>query len=92
MLLLVQISLTEYILESKTIGDVSNNPKCAVRPVVVVKKEYILCNNSKPKTTTTKPENVETGVEDYYLPLGIVMGVSILGYLVLRKKNVFSKL
>ena len=79
-------------LESKTIGDVNNNPKCAVRPVVVVKKEYILCNNSKPKTTATKPENVETGVEDYYLPLGIVMGVSILGYLVLRKKNVFSKL
>lgn len=79
-------------LEGLEIGDVTNNPKCAVRPVVVVKKEYILCNNSKPTTTTTKPENVDTGVNDYYLPLGIVMGVSILGYLVLRKKSVFNKL
>ncbi|MDO4375746.1 MAG: hypothetical protein Q4C33_01055 [bacterium] len=79
-------------LEGKEIGGVSNNPKCAVRPVVVVKKEYILCNNSKPKPTTTKAPQVDTGVEDYYLPLGIVMGASVLGYLVLRKKDVFSKL
>lgn len=79
-------------LESKTIGEVSGNPKCAVRPVVVVKKEYILCNNSKPTTTTTKAPQVDTGVEDYYLPLGLVMGASILGYLILRKKNVFDRI
>ena len=53
-------------------------------------------NNNNNSNNTNTPNNNEespnTGVEDYYLPLGIVMGVSILGYLVLRKKNVFSKL
>lgn len=76
-------------LVSKSIGDPTNNPKCAVRPVIVVKKEYIICNNSK--TTTKKPEqNVDTGVEDYFLPLGLITLITACGYFVVHSKNLFK--
>lgn len=73
-------------LVAKNINVISNGPKCAIRPVIIVKKEYILCNNSKPSTP------VPTGVEDYYLSLGGILLITAAGVIVLRRKNLFAKI
>ena len=67
-------------LESKDITSVTDNATCGIRPVVVIDKEYILCNNSE------EPKNAETGVVDYILPLTLVI-VAAGGAILLTKRN-----
>lgn len=84
-------------LELKDITSITNSPKCGIRPVVVVDKKYILCNNTRPSTSTTtteKPttpnENVKTGVEDYLLPLVSIILIAGITIAVTKKKEVFQ--
>lgn len=73
-------------LEAKNITSITSNEKCAIRPVVVVDKKYIICNNTRPT------ENVDTGVKDYLLPLsGVIILAAISIYLV-NKKEVFKEI
>lgn len=73
-------------LEKANINVISNGPEYAIRPVIEVKKEYILCNNDKPSTPTP------TGVKDYYIPLVSIIALTGAGIIVLRKKNLFNKI
>lgn len=68
-----------------------SGPKNAVRPVIVIDKKYVLCNNSKPAATTTVAP-VPTGVSDYYLPLALILGLTISGIVIIRKKSLFQDL
>lgn len=83
-------------LDLKDITSTTNNPKCGVRPVVVVDKKYINCNNTRPSTTTTNPvqtvpsENVNTGVEDYLLPLVSIILIAGLTVWATKKKELFQ--
>lgn len=83
-------------LELKNITSITNGPKCGIRPVIVVDKKYILCNNSRPSTSTTtqKPtapsENVKTGIEDYLLPLVSIILIAGITIGVTKKKEVFQ--
>lgn len=57
-----------------------------IRPVVIVDKEYIICNNT---SVPGEPDSPETGVADY---LGFLAGVAILAGTLLfisRKNNAF---
>lgn len=58
----------------------------SVKPVIVVDKQYIACNNSK------KTDNVPTGIEDYYLVLIGVLSLATIGYCVSKKKNAFKNI
>ncbi len=81
-------------LDLKNIDVVTDGPKCGIRPVVVVEKEYILCNYSVTPTTTETPttpkENVKTGVEDYLLPLVSIILIAGITIGVTKKKEVFQ--
>lgn len=82
-------------LQLKDLTSITDNPKCGIRPVVVVDKKYILCNNTRPSTSTTeKPttpsENVKTGVEDYLLPLVSIILIAGITIGVTKKKEVFQ--
>lgn len=82
-------------LDLKNINTITNGPKCGIRPVVVVEKQYILCNYSvTPTSTTEKPttpsENVKTGVEDYLLPLVSIILIAGITIGVTKKKEVFQ--
>ena len=74
-------------LVSKDITSITDNVKGGIRPVVVIKKEYILCNNSKPPV---KP--VDTGVSDYILPLAAVLLIAGSAVVYTKKKNVFNQI
>lgn len=58
----------------------------SVRPVVIVNKQYIVCNNS----STT--DNVQTGIEDYFLIFGGIIALSSIGYVVSKKKDAFQNI
>lgn len=73
-------------LEAKNITSITDNPKCAIRPVVVVDKKYIICNNDRPT------ENIDTGVEDYILPLLSVIALASLSIYFVNKKQVFKEI
>ena len=81
-------------LESKDLGDgiYDTAPKCSIRPVITIDKAYILCNNSKTPTTTTTVSNVKTGNKDYYLPLLIMLIITIGCIIAIRRKTLFKKL
>ena len=75
-------------LESKDITSTQSNSTCAIRPVVVVDKQYILCNNSQ----TPTPENVKTGVKDYIIPLFSVALIAGLSIVLLKKQSLFKEI
>lgn len=58
----------------------------SIKPVIVVDKQYIACNNTK------TPNNVATGVEDYYYILGGTLLLASIGYVVSKKKNAFQNI
>ncbi len=72
-------------LESKDITSITNNSTCAIRPVVVIDKAYILCNN-------TVPENVKTGVKDYIIPLSALLITASALIVISKKKTVFKEI
>jgi len=76
-------------LVSKDITSITNSSTCAIRPVVVVDKEYILCNNSK-KTET--PKNVSTGVEDYILPLTVALVLAGVAVVFVKRNTLFKEI
>lgn len=85
-------------LVAKAVENDVNNPKCAIRPVIVVDKSIILCNNNpKPTTTTTTKEKTtpkkspDTGVTDYILPLTLVLLFAGSAFIVANKKSAFKK-
>ena len=82
-------------LQSNDITSTTNNTKCAIKPVIVIDKKYILCNNTKtPPTTTptTTPTNVKTGVEDYILPFMSIIIVSAIAVVLTKNKSVFKNI
>ncbi len=94
-------------LEAQDISSITNNVKFGIRPVVVIDKEYILCNNTKNPTTPNEPENPtpdnptpdnptpegpKTGVEDYIIPLGVVVILASGAAALMKKKNVFNQI
>lgn len=68
----------------KNVDDV--NSVASIKPVVVVNKEYIYCNNSK--TTTS----VDTGVEDYFLVFGSLVALATIGYVGFKRKDAFQNI
>ena len=74
-------------LESKDITSITNNSKCGIRPVVVVDKEIILCNNSK-----VPPKSPDTGITDYIIPLAFALVVTLGAVKVINKKNLFNEI
>lgn len=74
---------------------------CAIRPVIVVDKSIILCNNTPhtppttiPPTTKEKPtpkESPETGITDYLLPLSLVIIFAGSALVIANRKNAFKK-
>ena len=82
-------------LSSRDITSVTNNSRCGIRPVIVIDKAYILCNNTKNPTTPTNPttpESPKTGVEDYIIPLGMVALLGTVIVISTKKKNVFNQI
>ena len=82
-------------IESQDITSITKNATYAIRPVVVIDKEYILCNNSKTPTEPTSektPESPKTGVEDYLIPLGVVLILASVAVVVTKKKDAFSRI
>lgn len=73
-------------LVSMDITSVTNNSKCAIRPVVVIDKAYILCNNTK------TPTPVDTGVADYIIPLSFVLIAAVSAVVATKKKSAFQKI
>ena len=73
-------------LESMDITSTTNNSECAIRPVIVMPKEYILCNN------TQTPSIVPTGVSDYIVPLASILLFAGLAVVLTRKKNLFQEI
>jgi hypothetical protein len=73
-------------LTSNDITSITNNSKCAIRPVVVIDKAYILCNNTK------TPPNVETGISNYIIPLAGVLLITCGAIVLTKKKTVFKKI
>ena len=73
-------------LVSMDITSITNNSQCAIRPVVVIDKAYILCNNTK------TPPNVKTGVSDYIIPLAGVLLVASIAILSTKKKTAFREI
>ena len=69
---------------SKIADPVSGSSTYSIKPVIVVDKQYIACNNTK------TPNNVPTGVEDYYYILGGTLLLASIGYVVSKKKNAFQ--
>ena len=83
-------------IESQDITSITNNAEYAIRPVIVIDKKYILCNNTKTTTSSTSnddtPESPKTGVEDYIIPLGVVLILASAAVIVARKKDSFSRI
>ena len=71
---------------SKIADPVSGSSTYSIKPVIVVDKQYIACNNTK------TPNNVPTGVEDYYYILGGTLLLASIGYVVSKKKNAFQNI
>ena len=71
---------------TKSVDPVTSSNNYSVKPVVVVNKQYIVCNNSK------KSENVQTGIEDYFLLFGGIIALSTIGYVASKKKNAFQNI
>ena len=70
---------------SKGVAPIDDN-EYSVKPVVVVNKQYIYCNNSK------KTDNVQTGIEDYFLIFGGIIVLSTMGYVISKKKDAFQNI
>ena len=70
---------------SKGAAPIDDN-RYSVKPVVVVNKQYIVCNNSK------KGENVQTGIEDYFLLFGGIIALSTIGCVISKKKDAFQNI
>lgn len=68
----------------KNVDDI--NSVASIKPVVVVNKEYIHCNNSK-----TTP-SVDTGFEDYFLIFGALVALATIGYVGFKKKDAFQNI
>lgn len=68
----------------KNVDDV--NSVASIKPVVVVNKEYIHCNNSK--TTTS----VDTGVEDYFVVFGSLVALATIGYVGFKRRDAFQNI
>ena len=83
-------------IESQDITSITNNAEYAIRPVIVIDKQYVLCNNTKTTTSSTSnddtPESPKTGVEDYIIPLGVVLIFASAAVIVARKKDAFSRI
>ena len=75
-------------IKSYSVDPVTTTANYSIRPVVVVNKEYILCNNTK----GVNVPNVETGVEDYVLLLAGVASVATILYVSVKKKNKFQEI
>lgn len=73
-------------LESRSIASITNNSECAIRPVIVIDKAYILCNNSK------KTPNAKTGINDYIVPLAALLLVTASAVVLTKKKSVFKEI
>ena len=71
---------------TKSVDPVTSSNNYSVKPVVVVNKQYIVCNNSK------KSENVQTGIEDYFLLFGGIIALSTIGYVASKKKDAFQNI
>ena len=70
---------------SKGAAPIDNN-RYSVKPVVIVNKQYIVCNNSK------KTDNVKTGIEDYFLLFGAIIVLATIGYVGSKKKDAFQNI
>lgn len=70
---------------SKSVAPTADNAY-SVKPVVVVDKQYIVCNNSK------QTENVKTGIEDYFILFGGIILLATIGYVVSKKKDAFQNI
>jgi hypothetical protein len=80
-------------LVSKDLGDgITNSPKCALRPVIVIDKQYVTPCNPKIQTTTVTATSPNTGENSYLVPLGIMLTITIISIIVLRRKVIFKKL
>ena len=75
-------------IKSYNVDPVTTTANYSIRPVVVVNKEYILCNNTK----GVNVPNVETGVEDYVLLLAGIASVATILYVSVKKKNKFQEI
>lgn len=75
-------------LVSKDITKESEKEKCAIRPVVIVNKEYILSINNRKLKSAEK--NVTTGIIDYFLPLASVIVISGLLIAITKRKELFK--
>lgn len=73
---------------SYNVDPVTTTANYSIRPVVVVNKEYILCNNTK----GVNVPNVDTGVEDYVLLLVGVASIATIFYVSVKKKNKFQEI
>ena len=79
-------------IKSYSVDPVTTTANYSIRPVVVVNKEYILCNNTKGNTPSDKVDNVDTGVEDYVLLLVGVGSIATILYVNVKKKNKFQEI
>ena len=83
-------------IEPYTLSSITNGEEYGIRPVIIINKEYILCNNSKPSTDptsdTSTPDGPKTGVEDYLIPLGVVLILASAAIVITKKKDAFSKI
>lgn len=69
----------------------AQNDGCAIKPVIVVDKSIILCNNNPHTTTTTKPaKSPDTGVSDYIMPLAFVALFAGSAFVIANKKSSFK--
>lgn len=71
-------------LTAKNVDDI--NSVASIKPVIVVNKEYIVCNNS------VTPPSVDTGIEDYFLLFGTIIAMATIGYVGFKKKDAFQNI
>lgn len=72
-------------LESLDITSNTNNHECAIRPVIVIDKSYIDCNNSQPTTP-------KTGMTEYVLPLMALVTLAGGALLLIKRKDIFKQI
>lgn len=76
-------------LESYDITSVTENSQFLVRPVVKVDKQYIDCIISD---STTPVGNVKTSEAKMPIEAIAIIGIASLAYILIRKKDIFSKI
>lgn len=72
-------------LVSRDITSTTNNSECAIRPVIMIDKQYIECNNTQQATP-------KTGILEYFVPMFSAILLAAGALLVLKRKNIFKQI